>query len=132
MIGKRVSCSYYLTSFTNDEMITFSSLPNAMVRLAQFPSAISFIVPSPKTLCLILFPISKSAIYLFLLIYANITRMANMMMTIMCTGRPNNWQQMNYLISHLVMLLFRWKQQRILKILGNQKNKSQPILLEAP
>ena len=74
--------------------------------------------------------LSAQSIYLFLLIYPQTTRMANMMMTIMCTGKPNNWQQMNYLISHLVMLLFRWKQQRILKILGNQKNKNQRILLE--
>ena len=75
--------------------------------------------------------LSAQSIYLFLLIYPQTTRMANMMMTIMCTGKPNNWQQMNYLISHLVILLFLWKQQMILKILGNQKNKSQPILLEA-
>jgi len=97
MIGKRVSCSYYLRSFTNDDLITFLSLPNAMVRLAQFPTAISTISPSPKTLCLILSPMTKSAIYLFLLIYANITRMANMMMTIICTGMPNMGYQSLYL-----------------------------------
>ena len=52
----------YLSSFTNDDLMTFLSLPNAMVRLALFPSAISVIVPSPKTLCLTLSPMSKSAI----------------------------------------------------------------------
>ena len=66
MIGKRVSCSYYLRSFTYDDLITFLSLPNAMVRLALFPSAISIIVPSPKTLCLTLSPMSNSAIYSYL------------------------------------------------------------------
>ena len=75
--------------------------------------------------------LSAQSIYLFLLIYPQTTRMANITMTIMCTGMPNNWQQMNYLISHQVMLLSLWKQQWICKILGNQKNKSQPILLEA-
>jgi len=54
----------YFSSFTNDDLITFLSLPNAMVRLALFPSAISTIVPSPKTLCLTLSPMSKFAIYL--------------------------------------------------------------------
>ena len=53
----------YFSSFTNDEMITFSSLPNAMVSLFISPSAISTIVPSPKTLCLTLSPMSN-AIYL--------------------------------------------------------------------
>jgi len=85
MIRIRVVLNYF-SSFTNDDLITFLPSSNMMVRLALFPSAISVIVPSPKTLCLILSPMSKSAIYLFLLIYANITRMANMMMTIMCTG----------------------------------------------
>ena len=61
MIGKRVSCSYYLRSFTNDDLITFLPSSNMMVRLALFPSAISVIVPSPKTLCLTLSPMSKSA-----------------------------------------------------------------------
>ena len=79
----------YLTGLTNDDLINFLPSSNVMVRLALFPSAISVIVPSPKTLCLILSPMSKSAIYLFLLIYANITRIANMMITIMCIGRPN-------------------------------------------
>jgi len=60
----------YLRSFTNDEMITFSSLPNAMVSLFISLSAISTIVPSPKILCLTLSPMSKFAIYLnSLLIY---------------------------------------------------------------
>ena len=91
MIGKRVSCSYYLSSFTNDDLITFLPSSNMMVRLALFPSAISVIVPSPKTLCLILSPMSNVAIYLFLLIYPQTTRMANMMMTSMCTGMPNKY-----------------------------------------
>ena len=109
--------------------LLFLSLPNAMVRLALFPTAISVIVPSPKTLCLTLSPMPKSAIYLFLLIYANITRMANMMMTIICTGMPNNWE--NYLISPLLVLLSLWKQQWIYTILGNQINKNQLILWQA-
>ena len=54
----------YLSSFTNDDLITFLPSSNMMVRLALFPSAISVIVPSPKTLCLTLSPISKFAIYL--------------------------------------------------------------------
>ena len=53
----------YFSSFTNDEMITFLPSSNMMVRLALCPSAISVIVPSPKTLCLTLSPMSKSAIY---------------------------------------------------------------------
>jgi len=53
----------YFSSFTNDDMITFLSLPNAMVSLFISPSAISTIVPSPKTLCLTLSPMSN-AIYL--------------------------------------------------------------------
>ena len=52
----------YLSSFTNDDLITFLPSSNAMVRLALFPSAIFVIVPSPKTLCLTLSPMSKSAI----------------------------------------------------------------------
>ena len=79
----------YFSSFTNDDLITFLPSSNMMVRLALFPTAISVIVPSPKTLCLTLSPMSKSAIYLFLLIYPQTTRMANMMMIIMCTGMPN-------------------------------------------
>ena len=51
----------YLTSFTYDAMITFLTLPNAMVSLALFPESISIIVPSPKTLCLTLSPMSKFA-----------------------------------------------------------------------
>jgi len=54
----------YFSSFTNDDLITFLPSSNMMVRLALFPSAISVIVPSPKTLCLILSPMSNSAIYL--------------------------------------------------------------------
>jgi len=54
----------YFSSFTNDDLITFLPSSNMMVRLALFPSAISVIVPSPKTLCLTLSPMSKSAIYL--------------------------------------------------------------------
>ena len=133
----------YFSSFTNDDLITFLPSSNMMVRLALFPSAISVIVPSPKTLCLTLSPMSKFAMislpnrlskkyqvnqvnhevgkkhhkhktykkpnililikipckyfviisprnylvnHLFLLMYANTTKMANMMMTIMCMG----------------------------------------------
>ena len=54
----------YFSSFTNDEMITFLPSSNMMVRLAIFPSAISIIDPSPKTLCLTLSPMSKFSIYL--------------------------------------------------------------------
>ena len=54
----------YFGSFTNDDLITFLPSSNMMVRLALFPSAISTISPSPKTLCLILSPMSNSAIYL--------------------------------------------------------------------
>jgi len=54
----------YFSSFTNDAMITFLTLPNAMVSLALFPESISIIVPSPKTLCLTLSPRAKFAIYL--------------------------------------------------------------------
>ena len=54
----------YFSSFTNDDLITFLPSSNMMVRLALFPSAISVIVPSPKTLCLTLSPMSKFAIYL--------------------------------------------------------------------
>ena len=54
----------YLSSFTNDDLITFLPSSNMMVRLALFPSAISVIVPSPKTLCLTLSPMSKFSIYL--------------------------------------------------------------------
>ena len=52
----------YFSSFTNDDLITFLPSSNMMVRLALFPSAISVIVPSPKTLCSTLSPMSKSAI----------------------------------------------------------------------
>ena len=54
----------YLSSFTNDDLITFLPSSNMMVRLVLFPSAISVIVPSPKTLCLTLSPMSKFSIYL--------------------------------------------------------------------
>jgi len=54
----------YLSGFTNDDLITFLPSSNAMVRLALFPSAISIIVPKPKTLCTTLSPMSKFAIYL--------------------------------------------------------------------
>jgi len=54
----------YFSSFTNDDLITFLPSSNMMVRLALFPSAISVIVPSPKTLCLTLSPMSKFSIYL--------------------------------------------------------------------
>ena len=53
----------YFSSFTNDDLITFLPSSNMMVRLALFPSAISVIVPSPKTLCLTLSPMSKFSIY---------------------------------------------------------------------
>jgi len=56
--------SIYFSSFTNDDMITFLPSSNMMVRLALLPASISTIVPSPKTLCLTLSPMSKSAIYL--------------------------------------------------------------------
>ena len=55
----------YFSSFTNDDLITFLPSSNMMVRLALFPSAICTIVPLPKTLCLILSPMSNSAIYVF-------------------------------------------------------------------
>ena len=54
----------YFSSLTNDDLITFLPSSNMMVRLALFPSAISVIVPSPKTLCLTLSPMSKFSIYL--------------------------------------------------------------------
>ena len=54
----------YFSSFTNDDLITFLPSSNMMVRLALFPSAISVIVPSPKSLCTTLSPMSKFAIYL--------------------------------------------------------------------
>ena len=54
----------YFSSFTNEDLITFLPSSNMMVRLALFPSAISTISPSPKTLCLTLSPMSKFAIYL--------------------------------------------------------------------
>ena len=57
----------YFTSFTNDNLITFVPSSNMMVRLALFPSAISVIVPSPKTLCLTLSPMENVAIYKFLI-----------------------------------------------------------------
>ena len=72
MIGKRVSCSYYLRSFIYVAMITFLSSisSNAMVSLALSPESISIIAPSPKTLCLTLSPMENVAIYLSsLLIY---------------------------------------------------------------
>ena len=101
--------------------------PNILI-LIKIPCKYLVIIPPfPKVIP----PCKYLVNHLFLLIYPQTTRMANMIITIICTGMPNNWQQLNYLISHLVMLLFLWKQQRILKILGNQKNKSQPILLEA-
>jgi len=54
----------YFSSLINDDLITFLPSSNAMVRLALFSSAISIIVPSPKTLCLTLSPMSKFSIYL--------------------------------------------------------------------
>ena len=54
----------YFSSFTNDDLINFLPSSNMIVRLALFPSAISVIVPSPKTLCLTLSPMSKFSIYL--------------------------------------------------------------------
>ena len=54
----------YFSSFTNDDLITFLPSSNMMVRLALFPESISTIVPSPKTLCLTLSPMSNFAIYL--------------------------------------------------------------------
>ena len=51
----------YFSSFTNDDLITFLPSSNMMVRLALFSLAISVIGPSPKTLCLTLSPMSKSA-----------------------------------------------------------------------
>ena len=54
----------YFSSFKNDDLMTFLPSSNMMVRLALFPSAISIIVPSPKTLCLTLSPMSKFSIYL--------------------------------------------------------------------
>ena len=62
MTIKNEESIYYLSSFTNDDLITFLPSSNMMVRLALFPSAISIIVPSPKTLCLILSPMSKFSI----------------------------------------------------------------------
>ena len=51
----------YFSSFTNDDLITFLPSSNMMVILALFPESISTIVPSPKTLCLTLSPMSKFA-----------------------------------------------------------------------
>ena len=51
----------YFSSFTNDDLITFLPSSNVMVRLALFPSAISVIVPSPKSLCITLSPMSYFA-----------------------------------------------------------------------
>jgi len=76
----------YFSSLTNDDMITFLSSLNAMVSLSLFPVSISTISPSPKTLCITLSPMENFAIYLFLLMYAITTKIANMMMTIICTG----------------------------------------------
>ena len=84
----------YFSSLTNDDMITFLSSLNAMVSLSLFPVSISTISPSPKTLCITLSPMENFAIYLFLLMYAITTKIANMMMTIICTG--------NYLICSIV------------------------------
>ena len=53
----------YFRSFTNDDLITFLPSSNMMVRLALFHSTISTIVPSPKSLCLTLSPMSKLTIY---------------------------------------------------------------------
>ena len=55
----------YFRNFTYDDIITFLSsiLSNIMVSLALSPESISTISPSPKTLCLLLSPISKFAIY---------------------------------------------------------------------
>ena len=76
----------YFSSLTNDDMITFLSSLNAMVSLSLFPVSISTISPLPKTLCITLSPMEIFAIYLFLLMYAITTQIANMMMTIICTG----------------------------------------------
>ena len=84
----------YFSSLTNDDMITFLSSLNAMVSLSLFPVSISTISPSPKTLCITLSPMENFAIYLFLLMYAITAKIANMMMTIICTG--------NYLICSIV------------------------------
>jgi hypothetical protein len=54
--------------------------------LSLFPASISTISPSPKSLCITLSPMENFAIYLFLLMYAITTKIANMMMTIICTG----------------------------------------------
>ena len=40
-----------------------TKMANMMVRLALFPASISTIVPSPKTLCVTLSPMSNFAIY---------------------------------------------------------------------
>ena len=73
-------------------MITFLSSLNTMVSLSLFPVSISTISPSPKTLCITLSPMENFAIYLFLLMYAITTKIANMLLTIICIGMPNKWE----------------------------------------
>ena len=85
--------TFYFSSFTNDDLITFLSLPNAMVRLALFPSAISIIVPSPKSLCLTLSPMSKLAIYFI-----------NLSMVFLASSDSAKWEIIRWTISPIVKL----------------------------
>jgi len=80
----------YFRSFTNDDLITFLPSSNMMVRLALFPSAISVIVPSPKTLCLTLSPMSKFAIYLSSFFMTKFNNKNKLLSRVICSAVHSN------------------------------------------
>ncbi len=80
----------YFSSFTNDDLITFLPSSNMMVRLALFPSAISVIVPSPKTLCLTLSPMSKFSIYLSSFFMAKFNNKNKLLSRVICSAVHSN------------------------------------------
>ena len=80
----------YFSSFTNDDLITFLPSSNMMVRLALFPSAISIIVPSPKTLCLTLSPMSKFSIYLSSFFMTKFNNKNKLLSRVICSAVHSN------------------------------------------
>ena len=64
--------------------------PNILILIKIPWKYLVIIIPFPKVIP----PCNYLVNHLFLLIYPQTTRMANMMMTIMCTGMPN----INYLL----------------------------------
>ncbi len=67
--------------------------PNILILIKIPCKYLVIIIPFPKVIP----PCNYLVNHLFLLIYPQTTRMANMMMTIMCTGMPNMGYQSLYL-----------------------------------